>query len=65
MNFNKNMGSKERIKDFFVCLRVAYGKHDDLSNMKTLPSNKHLYLIPTIHSYAPVLGENSKSGRTT
>lgn len=50
----KNLDQKERIKDLYVCIRVAHAKHDKIANLKCSPNNKHLYLIPSIHSNAPL-----------
>jgi hypothetical protein len=38
----------------YVCLRVAHARDDALNQVKSNPSNKHLYLIPEIHTLAPV-----------
>ena len=50
----KRINTKERIKDMYLCLRIAHAKHDKLNYVKCNPSNKHLYLIPDIHTFAPV-----------
>ena len=41
---------------------MGYGKNDKMQNIKCNPSTKHLYLIPEIHSNAPVMsGEYNDS----
>ena len=49
-----NIGNYDRIKDLYICLRVVHGKDDKLASVKCSPSNKHMYLIPELHSNAPV-----------
>ena len=45
----RRMDLKERLPDFYLCMRVAHGKNDFISEAKSEPKNKHKYLIPETH----------------
>ena len=49
----KNLPNQERIKDLYLCMRVTHAKNDKLKEVKCNPGNKHLYVIPEMHSNAP------------
>ena len=53
----KKISTRERIKDMYLCLRVTSGKEDKLALQKCNLGNKHLYLIPEIHTVAPVVDD--------
>ena len=45
----RRMDLKERLPDFYICMRVAHGKNDPISEQKCEPKDKHKYLIPELH----------------
>ena len=45
----------------YVCMRVTQAKDDKLSLMKNNPAYKHQYVIPEIHTLAPISDEKDST----